>query len=295
MAALDFPNSGLTTGTTYTGDNGTIYIYDGVKWVGHTSSSGGFGPTGPQGPSGLSGPSGPEGVQGDPGPQGPSGLNGPSGPQGPSGLSGSSGPQGPSGLNGATGPQGPSGLSGLSGPTGPSGPQSIIPGPSGPTGPGANQTLDTSSNVQFNSVTTQDLVSSGGFPLDGNGQALIRSGNAQTPAMIVSNYTAGLRPEIVLRGYGENRPGGTVTTVANPLIFLEGSRGTGLNPTVTTVGDGLFTISGGGYNGARWSSDIELAPAQIIAIAAETFDGGATTSTNSGARFLMRAQPVGVN
>jgi hypothetical protein len=36
MAILNFPNSGLTIGDQYTGDNGTTYIYDGVKWVGQT-------------------------------------------------------------------------------------------------------------------------------------------------------------------------------------------------------------------------------------------------------------------
>ena len=35
MAQLNFPTTGLTTGTQYTGDNGVVYIYDGVKWVGH--------------------------------------------------------------------------------------------------------------------------------------------------------------------------------------------------------------------------------------------------------------------
>ena len=31
--ALDFP-SPASTGTAYTGTNGIIYIYDGIKWVG---------------------------------------------------------------------------------------------------------------------------------------------------------------------------------------------------------------------------------------------------------------------
>ena len=32
--ALDFPNTGLTVGLEYTGDNGVTYVYDGEKWVG---------------------------------------------------------------------------------------------------------------------------------------------------------------------------------------------------------------------------------------------------------------------
>ena len=35
MSALNFPNTGLYAGYQYTGDNGVLYIYDGVKWVGH--------------------------------------------------------------------------------------------------------------------------------------------------------------------------------------------------------------------------------------------------------------------
>ena len=34
--ALNFPNEGLYVGYQYTGDNGVVYIYDGVKWVGHS-------------------------------------------------------------------------------------------------------------------------------------------------------------------------------------------------------------------------------------------------------------------
>jgi hypothetical protein len=162
-------------------------------------------------------------------------------------------------------------------------------------GGGANQTLNTNSNVLFNSVVTQDLVSSGGFPLDANGLALIRANNTQTPAMVVSNFTSGLRPEVVIRGYGQNRPGGAgATTAATPTIFLEASRGTQAAPTATGNGDSLFVISGAGYDGARWGSDIDIAPAQIIASATEAFAGNATTATNSGARIIMRTQPQGV-
>jgi len=33
MSALNFP-SGAVNGDRYTGDNGSIYVFDGVKWVG---------------------------------------------------------------------------------------------------------------------------------------------------------------------------------------------------------------------------------------------------------------------
>jgi hypothetical protein len=236
------------------------------------------------------------GSTGPTGPQGPTGATGATGPQGPSGAVGPQGPQGDAGATGATGPQGPAGATGNTGPTGPQGPQGDIgpTGPSGPSGSSADQSLNTTSNVLFNSVVTQDLVSSGGFPLDANGQALIRAGNTQTPAMVVSNYTAGLRPEIILRGYGQNRPGGGATTAATPAILMEGGRGTSATPTATGSGDSLFVIAGGGYDGARWASDIDLAPVQIIGLSTEAFAGNATTATNSGARIFMRAQPQGV-
>lgn len=107
MAVLDFPNTGLTTGTTYTGDNGTVYIYDGVKWVGQaTSNAGPAGPTGPSGPQGaastVAGPTGPAGAQGQQGVQGPSGVQGPTGP-----VSTIPGPTGPAGVQGPSGPSGP--------------------------------------------------------------------------------------------------------------------------------------------------------------------------------------------
>ena len=38
MAALDFPG-GATTGTVYTGTNGVVYVFDGIKWDGQTAAS----------------------------------------------------------------------------------------------------------------------------------------------------------------------------------------------------------------------------------------------------------------
>ena len=38
MAILNFPNTGLVANVTqYTGDNGTTYLWDGIKWVGRTA------------------------------------------------------------------------------------------------------------------------------------------------------------------------------------------------------------------------------------------------------------------
>ncbi len=476
MAALDFPNSGLTTGTTYVGTNGTVYIYDGVKWVGQASSSGVvIGLSGPQGPSGAIGP---QGVQGDTGPSGPSGAIGPQGPTGPEsnanlgdftitnstlgitsgseifidpgdggsvkvgplriadntnqyeirsndlgvsvklssansvdlegltgvniyggtngfgillsaaqgevvfdGAGGKGGnvflTAGPGGFGetdgqggdilihagygserggdvfiqggeqgqfpnttygyvwindykmpgtfgqvgqalvvdttsgstatlawanvsnsvGEIGPQGPQGVQGNTGPTGPA---SIIPGPPGPTGPagsgdaGFDQSLNTTSSVIHNSLASTRVVTSGGFPLDGNGNALILAGGTQTPSMVVSNYTSNILPELVIRGFGENRPSGTTSTAGGSTIIMESARGTQLNPISTQINDTLFSLQGGGHDGNNWISNYNSLPAQIIATAAESFIFDGTTTTNAGSRIFMRTQAPGI-
>jgi hypothetical protein len=151
------------------------------------------------------------------------------------------------------------------------------------------------STVTANSIVTQDLVSSGGFPLDSNGQALIRASSTQTPALVASNYTAGLLPEVLVRGYGQNRPGGpTSTTPGAAGIILESSRGTHTAPTVPGLGDVIGSFSAGSYDGTRWSGDMNIYPAQIIATAAETWAGNATTTTNAGSRLEMWVQPPAV-
>jgi len=167
-------------------------------------------------------------------------------------------------------------------------------GSQGADGPGADQSVNTTSNVLFNSVVTQDVVSAGGYPLDANGRALIVLSNTQSGAMVVSNYTAGLVPEINIRGYGQNRPG-TVsgTTGATPALYMQGARGTNTAPTATGNGDVLFVFGGGGYDGARWSSE-HLHGAQIVALATEAFAGNSTTATNAGSRMFFRTQPTAV-
>jgi len=158
-----------------------------------------------------------------------------------------------------------------------------------------DQTLNTSSVVTFKGLTATNLLSSGGYPLDANGQALIRVSNTQTAAMVVSNYTSGLLPEIIVRGYGQNRPGTVTTaTAGGGGIINEMARGTPASPLPTGSGDVLFGVSGGGYDGSRWSSDVNLFPSQIVGLSTEAFAGNATTATNAGGRIFLRVQPTGV-
>jgi hypothetical protein len=162
------------------------------------------------------------------------------------------------------------------------------------SGSSYNQTLNTNSNVLFNSVVTQDVVSAGGYPVDSNGLALLWTANTQSASLVVSNYTAGLIPNIQVRAYGQNRPG-TVTTATGggSGILLESARGTPSSQLRTISGDTLGALVMGGYDGARWSSDAG-GSVQFVATAVENFIGDANTATNIGGRWFIRSQPQGV-
>jgi hypothetical protein len=176
------------------------------------------------------------------------------------------------------------------------------PGPTGYTGSigytgsagSYDQDLNTTDNVVFNSVESTKVVSAGGYPLDSNGEALILTANTQSSSMVVSNYTAGLLPGAVVRGYGQNRPGTvTTTTGAGSFVTIESSRGTPGTPLRTGNGDILGSLLMGGYDGARWSSDVGTS-VQFVALATENWAGNATTATNIGGRWFIRSQPLGI-
>ena len=215
-------NPGATGDTGPTGPSG-VQGDPGIQGnPGPTGDTGPTGPTGPSGATGDTGPQGPQGVIGDVGPQGPSGPQGPEGPQGPTGsfseiyvgdappsstlngtfwwdeISGrtfvyydggwedasppSPGVAGPTGPSGAQGNSGPAGDMGPTGPSGPSGSQGNV-GPTGPSGPGANQLLNTTSDVEFNSVN----IGSGGLVTNGNAHI---TGNLQVDGAFTFTGTA---------------------------------------------------------------------------------------------------------
>ena len=168
-----------------------------------------------------------------------------------------------------------------------------------------NQRLFTTSSVQFSGIyaTTgtqvTQVVSAGGYPLDGNGQALLEQASTQSTAMVVSNYTAGIRPTIHVRGYGQNMPGGSATTTPSAGFFIEGSRGTPAAPTATQSGDTLGGMNFGGYDGANWLTNSATGgpngfiPGQQFYLATENWNNNGSTTTNAGTRLLMRVQPQG--
>lgn len=101
-----------------------------------TNTSGITGPTGATGPQGVSGATGFQGASGSTGLTGATGISGATGIQGASGSTG---------LTGATGSPGTIGLVGATGMGGATGVQ-------GASGPGADQTVNTTSNVQHASL-----------------------------------------------------------------------------------------------------------------------------------------------
>jgi hypothetical protein len=254
-----------------------------------TSISQLIGPTGFTGSQGTTGFTGSQGTTGFVGSKGDLGYTGSAGTNGTNGFTGS---QGNLGYTGSSG-EGATGYTGSQGDTGFVGSKGDI-GFTGSAGISANQTLNTNSNVIFNSVVTQDVVSAGGYPVDSNGLALISTANTQSPALVVSNYTSGIFPSAVVRGYGQNFPGTvTTTTMGTAQLFLEGSRGTHTSPTAVQSGAGLGVINFGGYDGTRWSQE-HIQPVRFVTLATENWAGSATTATNAGARWFIQSQPLGI-
>ena len=168
-----------------------------------------------------------------------------------------------------------------------------------------NQRLFTTSSVQFSGMylTTgtqiTQAVSAGGYPLTGNGQALIEQNGSSTPTLVVSNYTSSTRASVHVLMYGQNVPGGTSTTNASASIILEASRGTGTAPTAIVSGDTMGILNFNAYDGSIWpgqtgsGASSGWSAASIFSTAAETFANNGTTTTNAGSRFFFRVQPSG--
>ena len=246
------PPDNATTGTTwYDSVSGRSFVYYDDTWVDSSPGGGGgggagsVGPTGPQGPqgnAGATGPTGPQGNAGATGPQGPQGEIGPTGPQGEIGPTGPTGPQGEIGPTGPQGPQGeigPTGPSGPQGDVGPTGPQGVTgpQGPIGPQGPGADQALNTTSNVTFASVNVSNTVtaltivtmSPYGDPYGGDITG-------------VNNLTA-------------DSVTATSVTLTGPLVVKSFSDISGRDIDITSTASGTIVLVGTifqGYNGIEW-------------------------------------------
>ena len=161
-----------------------------------------------------------------------------------------------------------------------------------------NQALFTTSSVRFTGLSlstgtqVQKVVSSGGFPLNSAGTASIYLSSGASPALVVSNYSGSLVPNVYIRAYGQNRPGGISTTQANPTYQMEGSRGTNSAPTAITSGDSLGGITIGGFDGNNWMSDTGQGFNFIGYFAAENWTSTGTTTLQAGSSFNQFIQPA---
>ena len=168
-----------------------------------------------------------------------------------------------------------------------------------------NQRLFTTSTVQFSglSVTTGTvvnyIVSAGGYPLDGNGQALLEFNAVQSPSLIVSNYVSSQRASVHVRSYGQNVSGGTTTTNAPAALYLESSLGTNTASTAVIAGSTIGQLLFSGYDGQGWvgtsgtGTTANVTPARIYVSSSEIWANNGTTTTNAGARITMDLQPQG--
>ena len=168
-----------------------------------------------------------------------------------------------------------------------------------------NQRLFTTSTVQFSglSITTGTVVnytvSAGGYPLDGNGQALLEYNAAQSPPLIVSNYSGSQRASVHVRSYGQNVPFGTTTTNAPAALYLESSLGSNTASTAVIAGSTIGQLMFSGYDGQGWvgtsgtGTTANVTPARIYVSSSEIWANNGTTTTNAGARITMDLQPQG--
>ena len=147
-----------------------------------------------------------------------------------------------------------------------------------------NATTVTFTTLQATTGTFGGKIITGGFPT--------ASVSTVTGSIILTNYTAIQRPGVNIRGFRSNYP--TNETGFAPAILIEASRGTGASPTAVLLNDTLGALNFGGWDGATWSMDNQLAPFGIVPFALENWAGTATTSTNAGTGFFIRSQPNGV-
>jgi hypothetical protein len=136
------------------------------------------------------------------------------------------------------------------------------------------------------------VVSSGGYPLNSAGTGSYFLATGASPSMFVTNYTAGQTPVLVVRGYGQNTPGGISSTAPNTSIRMDGSYGTALAPTALLANQLIGQIVANGYDGANWQSDFGNNSNVLAWFATETMtNSGAGATYQAGSGFQIYVQP----
>ena len=141
-------------------------------------------------------------------------------------------------------------------------------------------------------TVVQKVVSSGGFPLNAQGTASIFTSVGASPSLLSTNYSGNLTPGVHIRGYGQNRVGGTASTAAAPNVIIEGSYGTNTAPTAYQGSVSLGGFIAMGYDGNNWPSDTGQAYNYMGFFTAEPMTSTGTTTLQAGSGFNLYTQPA---
>jgi hypothetical protein len=146
--------------------------------------------------------------------------------------------------------------------------------------PTGNGIIDLTKNVTADQgLSVAKTAAIGGQALDSDGSVdtiLFGGQGLIPPSLYVDNSTANQAGQLVMREYGQNRPGGVSTSQGIPTILLESKRGlpassgSSFTPLTTNV---YAQLRVGGYNGANFTSQTgqSTAPNTINFFAAETW------------------------
>jgi hypothetical protein len=153
-----------------------------------------------------------------------------------------------------------------------------------------NGTGITVANTRFTALggsSLGDTVAIGGASVDSSGLYPVLGSSTQAPvslSLFVDNTDSNRVGGIMVRDYGQNRPGGLSTTAPNPVIALEGKRGTAISTgagTQTASGSVMGVYQWGGFNGTSFvNSTFGGNPLQFVGLATEDF--AADTASFSG-------------
>jgi hypothetical protein len=136
-------------------------------------------------------------------------------------------------------------------------------------------------------------ITSGGFPVNAAGTATVSSALANYPSAVVTNFNSNLTPNLHMRAYGQNRPGGGATTAPNATVYIEGARGTAASPTAIQLNDSIGSFSVMGYDGANWPADQNSGSYNLINFYATenmTFVGTTTYQAGAGLNIFLQPQ-----
>jgi len=149
---------------------------------------------------------------------------------------------------------------------------------------GANATVPgTATSVLGANINNTAVIGGAGVNATGKYPALLLSGTGLASSTVYADNTSGNQiGGMMVRDYGAQRPGGTSTTQGIAGIILEGKRGTiaGTGTSYSPLtNSACAVINFGGYQGASFTSESGVFPANIFARATETWQNDTASFT----------------